>query len=149
MSESELLLHERNKLKKERKLSTISEEIKLKIEERILQIEADIGNDISEKYQNEILDTLKKLGGNNKQLTGSGRKKLWELLKKKYPKCSPSIPVGKKDRFGNLISNHEGLKKLYLQTYVDRLRNRPIKEEFEELKILKEELFELRIELAK
>jgi hypothetical protein len=149
MSESEFLLHERNKLKKEIKVSTISQEMKLKIEERILQIEANIRNDISEKYQNEILDTLKKLGGDSKMLNGSGRKKLWELLKKKYPKCSPSIPVGKKDRFGNLITNHEGLKKLYLQTYMHRLRNRPIKKEFEEIKIWKEELFEIRIELAK
>ena len=88
------------------------------------------------KYQNEILDTLKKLGGDSKMLNGSGRKKLWELLKKKYPKCSPSIPVGKKDRFGNLITYDEGLKKLYLQTYMHMLRNRPIEEKFEELKIL-------------
>ena len=32
---------------------------------------------------------------------------------------------------------------------MDRLRNRPIKEEFEEINILKEELFEMRMELAK
>ena len=46
------------------------------------------------------------------------------------------------------MTNHEGLKKLYLQTYMHRLRNRPIKEGFEELKAFKDELFELRLKLA-
>ena len=41
--------------------------------------------------------------------------KLWGLLKKKLPKVSSAIPVGKKDRKGNLITNHKGLKKLYLR----------------------------------
>ena len=64
---------------------------------------------------------------------------MWELLKRKYPKCTPSISVGKKDKSGNIVTNHEGLKKLYLQTYMHRLRNRPIKEGFEELKAFKDE----------
>ena len=62
---------------------------------------------------------------------GSGRKVLWELLKKKYPKCVPSVPVGKKDKSGNIVTNHQGLKKLYLDTYIHRLRNRPLKKEFD------------------
>ena len=57
--------------------------------------------------------------------------------------------MGKKDRKGNIITNHEGLKHLYLQTYVNRLRNRPIKPDFEEIRRLKMELFELRLKLSK
>ena len=60
-----------------------------------------------------------------------------------------SFPVGKKDIKGNLITNHEGLKKLYLRTYINRLRNRPMKEGFEDLKELKETLFKLRLKLCK
>ena len=81
-------------------------------------------------------------------MNGTGRKNLWKYLKRKYPKSVPAVPVGKKDKFGNVITNHEGLKQLYLNTYVHRLRNRPMKEEYQDIKVLKEELFELRLELA-
>ena len=145
---NETLIFERIELKKEAKLSTITEETKVKIEKRILEIEEEIGNDISEKYHKEIVDALNLLGGDNHTLNGSERKHLWQLLKRKYPKCLPAIPVGKKDKSGNIITNHEGLKKLYLETYVHRLRNRPIKEEYSEIKQLKDELLELRMELA-
>ena len=66
----------------------------------------------------------------------------------KYPQIFPLVPVGKKDRSGNMITNHERLKKLYLQTYIHRLRNRPIKEKFQEIKAFKDELFELKLSLA-
>ena len=56
--------------------------------------------------------------------------------------------MGKKDKFGNIVTNHEGLKNLYLKTYLHRLRNRPIKEEYEEMKIFKDELFDIRLKLA-
>ena len=58
------------------------------------------------------------------------------------------MPVGKKDRAGNMITNHEGLKNLYLKTYKHWLRNCPIKENFQEMKAFKEELFELKLGLA-
>ena len=95
VNENEKRMHERVQLKKEVKLSTVSEKVKGKIEERILQIEAEIGNDISEKYHEEILNTLKKLGGDDGNLNGSGRNQLWKFLKSKYPKNTAAVPVGK------------------------------------------------------
>ena len=103
----------------------------MKIQERIQQIEEEIGNEVSEEYQKEIIETLIELGGDEHSLNGTGRKKMWELLKKNYPKIFPAIPVGKKDRGGNIITNHEGLKHLYLETYLHRLRNRPGKDDLE------------------
>jgi hypothetical protein len=88
------------------------------------------------------------MGGNKNSLNGSQRNKLWNLLKRKYPKCATPVPVAKKDKSGNLITNHNGLKDLYLKTYTHRLRNRPIKHDFEEIKSLKDGLFELRLKLA-
>jgi hypothetical protein len=38
---------------------------------------------------------------------------------------------------------------LYLQTYKHRLRNRPIKENFQEIKAFKEDIFELKLGLAR
>ena len=139
------LLRERINLKK---ANPIDDEMKKKIEERIAAIEKEIGNKVVDDYHKEIIDTVKGLGGDETCLDGSGRKKLWGLLKQKLPKVSSTIPVGKKDRKGNLITNHKGLKKLYLKTYIDRLRNRPIKDDFEDLKNLKLLLFNLRKELC-
>ena len=145
---TENLLKERLKLKNSMKSSQIDEEMKVKIEERIMQIENEIGNKIAEEHLKDIVETVKKLGGEDDSLNGSGRQKMWSLLKKKYPKSVPVVPVAKKDRSGNLITNHMGLKHLYLQTYIHRLRNRPIKTEFHEIKKLKTELFDLRLKLS-
>ena len=142
------LIKERIDLKKDMKSKTVDEEMKLKIEERIKQIEEDIGNKVVDEYHKEIIETIEGLGGDQTALDGAGRKQLWTLLKRKFPKIQSSFPVGKKDHKGNLITNHEGLKKLYLRTYVNRLRNRPIKKGFEELKDLKESLFKLRLKLC-
>ena len=139
------LLRERINLKKE---IPIDEEMKKKIEQRIEQIENEIGNKIVDDYHKVIIETIKGLGGDETCLDGSGRKKLWGLLKKKCPKVKSAIPVGKKDRKGHLITNHKGLKQLYLQTYIERLRNRPIKDGFEDLKTLKLVLFNLRKQLC-
>ena len=97
----------------------------------------------------KIIETIEGLGGDDTSLDGSGRKKLWNLLKRKFPKVQSTFPVGKKDEKGNLITNHIGLKKLYLRTYMNRLRNRPMKEQFEELRELKQVLFDLRLKLCK
>lgn len=146
--ENETLLNERIELKREAKLQSISEEMRIKIKERIYLIEEEISSKISEKYVEEIVETLKELGGDEKNLNGSGRKKLWEILKKNYPKCKTQVPVGKKDKFGNIVTNHEGLKELYLQTYMHRLRNRPMKQDFQKMKGYKDDLFDLRLKLA-
>ena len=81
--------------------------MRIKIKERIYIIEEEISSKISEKYVEEIVETLKELGGDEKNLNGSGRKKLWEILKKNYSKCKTQVPVGKKDKFGNIVTNHE------------------------------------------
>ena len=47
------------------------------------------------------------------------------------------------------MTDHEGLKRLYLQTYINRLRNRPIHSDFEEIKKMKTDLFDLRLKLSK
>ena len=114
------LLKERIKLKNNFKSEGIDDEMKTKIKERIKHIEDDIGEEIAIENYKVIMETMKELGDEN-NMNGSGRKKLWNLLKKKFPKASQTIPVAKKDRKGNLISNHKDLKELYLKTYTQRL----------------------------
>ena len=146
--EANSLLTERVELQKKVKAVIIDDDIKKQIEHRIAQIEEEIEKEVTEESVQEIVDALKELGGDKQSLGGNGRRQMWKLLKKYSPKSTPSVPVGKKDSSGNLITNHEGLKKLYLKTYVHRLRNRTIKEDFEDLKELKNKLFEMRLELS-
>ena len=146
-SKTDNLLKERLKLNKEVKCSTVDDSMRETINERIRQIEEEIGDDIANENHKVVVETLQELGdGSN--LNGSGRKKLWSLLKKKFPKSSHAIPVAKKDGKGNLVTHHKELKKLYLKTYTQRMRNRPMKADLEELKDLKEELFDIRLKLA-
>ena len=104
---------------------------------------------MKEEYQREIIESLRDLSDDENGANGVRRRKLWKLLKKYYPKVSTAVPVGKKDGKGNIITNHEGLKHLYLQTYVNRLRNRPMHSDFEEIQKMKMKLFELRLQLSK
>ena len=147
MNKTDNLLKERVKLKKEIKHTIIDDDMKDKIEKRIKEIENEIGDDIANDNRKAIVETLEKLGDGN-SLNGSGRKQLWGILKKKFPKTSTAIPVGKKNGKGILVTNHRDLKGLYLKTYKQRLRNRPIKKDLEELKKLKDELFDVRLRLA-
>jgi hypothetical protein len=55
----------------------------------------------------------------------------------------------KKYSDGKLVSSHKQLKDLYLNTFVHRLRQRPIKKDFAYLKHLKEVLCSKRMEYAK
>ena len=70
-------------------------------------------------------------------------------MKSVFPKNPQSLPVAKRNNCGQIITNPETLKKLYMETYSQRLRHRPIKEEFVDLKHLKETLFSLRLKLSK
>ena len=142
------LVKEHTNLKKEVKSIEISEDIKTQIRNRIVQIEEEIADKISEDYVVEIVETLKKFGGDDTNLKGSGRNKIWEILKQNFPKSKAAVPVGKRDKHGMIVTNHEKLKKLYLNTYKHRLRNRPMREDFQNIKEHKEELFKLRIRLA-
>ena len=73
---------------------------------------------------------------------------MWRTLKQKIPKNLNTVPVGKKVENGKIVTHHSELKQLYLKTFVQRLRERPIKEKLENLKELKEDLFKERLKLS-
>ena len=73
--------------------------------------------------------------------------KMWGL-KKKLNLNSNDVPSAKKDKGGNLVTTKNGLTALYKNTYVERLSHKSIRPELEDLKSLKENLFNIRYELA-
>ena len=92
------------------------------------------------------MDNFKDINGNNGNLSHQG---VWKLKKKYFPKINPSLPVGKKNLKGQLITNPDELKKLYIDTFKYRLRHRPAKPDYEEFLEIQEELFQKRLEFAK
>ena len=120
-----------------------------KQEELLTQVEKldeIIAEECSEENFQKIKDNFECLSGKKHQLNCNG---MWNLMKKVFPKNAPPLPVGKMDSRGQVITNPEELKELYLETYTHRLRHRPIKEDFSYLKELKETLFDLRLKLCK
>ena len=83
--ESKKELFERAMLQKELKSGVCDEVNKNRIKKRIDEIEKNLENEIGDENINEIVQTLKELGGNEKQLGPNGRKQMWKILKEKYP----------------------------------------------------------------
>ena len=73
---------------------------------------------------------------------------MWKMRSKVFPN-KLEHPTEKKDGAGNLITAVEPLKRLYLSTYVHRLRSRPIRDDLQDLLLLKNELWAGRLDLIK
>ena len=74
--------------------------------------------------------------------------KMWGL-KKKLNLNSSDVPSAKKDKAGNLITSKNGILALYKNTYMDRLSSKSIRPEYEQLKDMKEYLFDIRYQISK
>ena len=109
-SNKNTLLRERIEKIKESKAKDISEELKKQIEVRIQEIENEIGNKVVEEYHEEIIETINSMGGDETSIDGSGRQKLWKILKRKFPKTKSNIPMGKKRQKGKCYFQSFGIK---------------------------------------
>ena len=72
-----------------------------------------------------------------------------KVKQKVCSKKNVAYPVAKVNQMGDLVSNKSELKSLYVNTYKDRLRHRNIMSDYAKLKVLKDELFTIRLKLAK
>ena len=72
----------------------------------------------------------------------------WKLRNKLQPR-QVDPPMAKLDKGGNLITEPALLRKLYLDTYVDRLRHREMKPELSDVFELKTTLWNYRLEYMK
>ena len=107
-------------------------------EEKVTKIMADKNAQLVKEHLLE-LDTI---DGNFNQM------KIWKLKNKLLPRPNDP-PMAKKDKGGNLITAPLSLKKLYLETYRERLSERPMKAEYQDIYNLKNELWKLRYEELK
>ena len=110
------------------------------------EIDQEICEKIYENIRNKIMEQIHEMtdrGGN------MSRVKMWKIKQKVCPRYDVSDQAAKMDKNGNLICDRTGLKNLYVEVYKERLRHRPIQEDYQSLKRYKEFLFELRLKLAK
>ena len=105
---------------------------------------------ISEQiYQKNRSLIIEQIGAMSDSSNNLSRIKMWKIKQKVCPRYEVDIPVAKIDSLGNLISNQDQLKTLYVDTYTYRLRHRNMKPNFAHLKSLKDNLFEERVKLSK
>ena len=133
------LIERRRKLKSKQVLSE-------KDEEEVEDIEEKIAEKCQEENRQKVMDNFSEMNGVDGNLLHQG---VWKTKQKLFPKIKPTLPVAKKNLKGQLITNPEELKNLYLDTFKFRLRHRPVQPGFEEILETQEELFKQRLEKAK
>ena len=110
----------------------------IKVKERISHLSAQK----NKKTVTEHISNLQTLNGSFSNLG------MWKLKSKLLPRPRDP-PMAKKDAHGNLITSKGALKKLYLDTYVHRLRNREMKSEYSDILELKTVLWGERLQSLK
>ena len=122
---------------------------------------SDLGRSVAEQKLQQVEQIISKLSadrnkmaideqiGNLQTINGSfSNHGMWKV-KAKLLARPHDPPMAKNDQHGNLITARGPLKKLYLDTYVHRLRNREIKREYQDILILKSALWSERLESLK
>ena len=95
--------------------------IKNNCKEQKLNAESDLMKDNASINYEKILKSLQTLNGDkNKQNS------VWKLKHNFFPKIKPPLPVAKKNLFGKVVTNPKALKKLYIEHFAHRMRQRPI-----------------------
>ena len=115
------------------------------IYKELLEVESKLAGLVADKNRQKVVENFGNLS-NEGSLNLNG---MWALQRKIFPKNPPNLPTAKKDVEGKMITSHRDLQKLYLDTFVHRLRWRPMREDYAELFLLKEELCKLRLDCSK
>ena len=140
----DLLLLKRQELKKEINDAKTATEVHL-LEDKLEEVDNAISEECHLMHMEKITNHLKSITDPDGKVNGTG---VWRLRKKVCPKPHEQ-PTAKMDKEGNIVTNPEAIKNIYLEAYIDRLKHREINPNLEELKVLREELFEQRLCEAK
>ena len=135
------LMRERTKLteniKKNKNNISLKDELE-KIEEKIAEVVAEENH---EKIMRNFAHLDQSKGGNCSQ-------GIWDLKAKVFPKAPAPTPAAKLDSNNRLVTDKDGLKKLYQETFTHRLRTRPPKESVRETLEMQQNLLDKRLALT-
>ena len=70
---------------------------------------------------------------------------MWKRMKKLWPKVETKLPSAKKNHKGQVISEPNSLKLLLAKEYKERLRQRPVRSDFDDLDKRKIEIFKSKL----
>ena len=115
------------------------------VQQQIENIEEEISRKISDRNASRISEQMAELNVGDGKFCSNG---MWKLKSKLCPK-EHDPPMAKKDTDGNLVTSPDLLKNLYLDTYKYRLRHRKIESKYQDVLILKNQLWEYRLESLK
>ena len=115
------------------------------LEDKVKDIEQQISEEHKKKQIQKVQEQIDAISDADGRVNTSGA---WKLRKKLCPKPLEQL-TAKIDKGGNLVTNPEAIKEIYLEAYADRLKHRDIIPELEHHKILREQLFYERLALAK
>ena len=96
---------------------------------------------VSEENRDRIMEQFEHLDQTDDNINMG----IWKVKNKHFPKKTASVPSAKADINGRLVSDPNGLKNLYLDTFTHRLRQRPIKEKYSKLFELQKEVLNRRL----
>ena len=120
---------ETSKLQERR--TELIQQLKVKSEDEALQHELDeVVAELTNFVSRENLEKIKKNFQHLDQTEGeSFSNGVWSIKNKEFPKIVKPTPAAKVDVNGRLVTDQEGLKQLYLDTFTHRLRQRPVKQD--------------------
>ena len=96
----------------------------------IKEVEKRISNLSSRENRDKIVNNFSSFTNTDGSTKMHG---VWAVNRKVFPKNTETLPFAKKNDDGKLVSSQMELKELYLQTFIRRLRHRPIKSELENI----------------
>ena len=142
VTETSELLDKRSELIQKLKLNPDDTELEEELEVVVRQV--------TEAVSKENLEKIKRNFGHLDQSNGeSFANGVWNIKKKEFAKVAPTPPAAKIDVNGRLVTDPENLKKLYLDTFTHRLRQRPVKEDYSDLYKLQQGLLEKRLLISR
>ena len=115
------------------------------IQKRIEEIDREIADIEALENRNKILKNFKSYSDNPESVN---LQNMWKQHKKIWPKCSNNLPTAKKNHQGKLISNPGAIKKLLAREYKDRLRRRPVRADFKDMRKRRKEILDMKLMLA-
>ena len=140
-SEADKYIHKRNKLKQKEESDRISHTEQIEL----IELENIIANILAVEGRAKH-NQFKKFCIKNGSVSVS---EMWKLKKQLWPKKAESIQTGKINFQGKLVTGPEEIKKLIESEYNNRLRQRSVHPDMEEINELKKETFKVKLEKTK
>ena len=109
------------------------------------KLELSISNIEAKLNYEKIVQNFKTFSENPEKIN---LQQIWKIMRKLWPKVEAKLPSAKKNYRGQLISEPNELKKLLEKEYIERLRARPVRPDFENLEKRKNDIFEMKLKLA-